>query len=163
MPDDILIAWWKGDPESKAEADVADVTVLQDGRVRLSERFGGGEGQLSEEDLNALRRFVFDEQRFLEIDEDALRRDVQAAAAARRQQFEGTGAEAVTAPQMDAGTTVLRADQAGASHEIRYFDLVGDAQSYPDVMPLQRIRLIELRMLELAERLSARGAGAPRQ
>jgi hypothetical protein len=35
--------------------------------------------------------------------------------------------------------------------EIRYYDLFGDAQRFPEIAPLQRLRAIELRMLQIAE------------
>jgi hypothetical protein len=152
MADDVMIEWTKVETSSEG---AADVTVLEDGRVHLSPRLGGGEHRLSREDLRALRRFVFDDQRFQEIEADALRRDVQAAADRRRERDTPTAAF-VPGPQMDAGTTVVRANVAGVPHEVSYVDLVGDAQTYPEVEALQRLRRIELEMLRLAEALSAR-------
>jgi hypothetical protein len=152
MAKDVLIEWTTGDPEVEGRA---DVTVLDDGRVRLSPRLGGGEHRLSPEDLQALRHFVLDQQQFQKIEADALRQEVAAAADQRRRDVDSPGAAFVTVPQMDAGTTVIRANVAGSPHEVAYFDLAGDAQSYPRVERLQRLRRIELRMIELAETLSA--------
>ena len=153
MAEDVLIEWTKGDPGPGRSA---DVTVFADGRVRLSPRLGGGEHRLAPEELQAVRRFVVDEQQLQAIEGAALKREVEVAAAARSRDLASPGAAFVTVPQMDAGTTVIRANVAGLPHEITYFDLVGDAQSYPEVAPLQRLRRIELKMIELAEALAAR-------
>lgn len=148
MSDDALIEWSKSGPQRDQ---MAALTVFDDGRVRLGTSFGGGEFRLSPEALQALRRFIFDEQQFQTIDEETMKREIKAAAAKRTRESKGTAAEFVAAPQMDAGTTTIRAQVGGTRHEITCFDLVGDAYNYPEVQPLQRLRRIELRLLELAE------------
>ncbi len=154
MAQDILIEWTKGPRERR---EIADVTIFEDGRVRLAPRLGGGEHRLSPKVLMEVRRFVIDEQQFHKIDEDALKRDVQAAIEQYRS-HDGPAATFVAGPQMDSGTTHFRSIVAGSPHEVAYPDLVGDAQIYPGVETLQRLRRIELKILELAEELSARGS-----
>ena len=149
MPDTPMIAWTMvaGEPEA-----TPDVAVHADGRVRLAPRFGGGELRLSAAETEALRRFVFDEQRVLEIEAQGLERAVEGAAGARRRAAATAAAELVTGATRDAGTTVIRASDGGRTREIRQHDLAGDAAAYPEVDPLQRLRAVELRLLELAER-----------
>ena len=151
MEDDLLIEWRKKGPERD---EIAAVTISQDGRVRLSANFGGGEYRLSPDALQALLDFVFVVQQIQTIDDQAINREVQAAAAKRQRESKGTAAEFVATPQMGAGTTIIRAQVGGTLHEITHFDLVGDAYNYPEVEPLQRLRRIELRLLELATTLS---------
>jgi hypothetical protein len=50
---------------------------------------------------------------------------------------------------------VLRTSEAGAAHEVRCYDLLGTAQGHPEIAALQRLRAIELRLLEIAQRHAA--------
>ncbi len=158
VPADMLIEWTIADGD-RGDA-VADVTVFADGRLRLGPRFGGGETTwrtLSQGELRELRRFAFAEQAVMEIDGEALAREVQAAIAQRRQAARSPTAELSTAPQMDAGTTIVRAADGGRTHEVRYHDLFGDAQRCPEIKALQRLRAVEAKMLEIAQRHAAPG------
>jgi hypothetical protein len=155
----VLIEWTKTDSELEAAEAIADVSVFTDGRVRLGPRFGDGDslwGQLSDDELEALRRWVFDELRVLDIDDEALSREVKAAAAQRKASTDNVAFEMVTGPQMDANSTLLRAADEGRANEIRFYDLFGNAETYPEVETLQRLRRIELRLLEIADELAHR-------
>lgn len=158
MPiDEVLIEWTKTD--SGATEGVADVTVFTDGRVRLGRRLADGEplwDQLPDEELQELRRLVFDELRLLEIDGEALSRLVAAAAAERKSKTANLAFEIVTSPQMDAQDTLLKVADKERATEIRLYDLFGKAESYPEVESLQRLRRIELRLIEIAEALGQR-------
>lgn len=154
----VLIAWGRADEGTEGSAPPADIVVHDDGRVVLSGRMGGGEHRLVADELASLRRFVLDEQRFRAIDGAAARAAAERAAresAARS----GEGVLFVDRTQRDACTSVL-ATRAGAgpTHTVRYHDLLGDAQSYPNVEDLQRLRRIERRLLALARRLAEGGA-----
>lgn len=146
-PEDILIEWRM---ESHAASGAADITVFADGRVRLSDRLGGGELRLSRSELEAVRSFVFDEQGLLELDSADLDREVRAEVEARRE-TEDTEHVALAVPlQMDAGTTVVRGRGEDGMHEVRYYNVAGDAAAHPELDKLQRLRRIELRLLEIA-------------
>jgi hypothetical protein len=155
MPADVLIEWTKSDRDPSEDADaIPDVSVFGDGRVRLGPRFGGGEivwKKLPPAELEGLRRFLFEGQDVLEIEAAALRRSVAAARTERLRAGRTATAEPSLVPQMDAGTSILRAADAGRMREIRYYDLFGDAQRFPEIAPLQRLRAIEQRMLQIAE------------
>lgn len=147
MFEDPMVAWTMVSRQPAAEPEIA---VYADGRLRLAPRLGGGERHLSTAEVDALRRFVFDQQGLLEVDQNDLANAVDRAAAERRREAAGGGAAMVTGATMDAGTTVLRVDDGTASREYRYHDLAGDAAAYPEAEALQRLRAVETRLLELA-------------
>lgn len=154
--DDMLIEWTKTDSELETAEGIADVSVFTDGRVCLGPRLGEGEplwGKLSDGELEELRRLVFDELRVLDIDDGAVSREVEEAATERRASMDNAAFEMVTGPQMDANTTLLRAADEGRETEIRFYDLFGNAETYPEVEDLQRLRRIELRLLEIADEM----------
>lgn len=154
MTQDLLIAW------SQTEAapdDGAEIAVHSDGRVELSPRLGGGEHRLDPDDLEELKRFVFDEAGFLSIQQAALDREVSERAAAARAERTTEAAAYVTEPDRDAGVTRLWCDAPGGRHLLAHRDLAGDAGRYPEADVLQRLRRIELRLLDLAERLGGPG------
>ena len=157
--DDVLIEWTKTDSVPESTDGMADVTVFADGRVCLGPRLGEGKplwGRLSDGELVELRSLVFDELRVLDIDDEVLTRAVEAAARERRASTENAAFEVVTGPQMDANTTLLRVADEGRATEIRFYDLFGNAETYPEVQALQRLRQIELRLLEIADKLAHR-------
>lgn len=141
-----------------AEGALPDITLFGDGRLRLGARLGGETSwhALSKGEFEDLTHFLFVEQRIMEIEGETLSLAVQAAAEQKQKALEGSGALFTAAPQLDAGTSVFRATQSGRRHEVRYYDLFGDAQLYAEVEELQRLRSIELRLLELVDTLTAR-------
>ena len=149
-----LIEWTNTDREPDEARDVPDVTVYADGRVRFGPRLCGGGPvwhTLSPDDLAALRRFVFEDQAIAGVEGETLAKEVAEATA--RQQKARTSDSAILSvtPQRDAGTTILRTADAGRVCEVRYYDLFGDAQRYPEVDALRRLRLVELRVLQVYE------------
>ena len=136
-----------------------DVTVFADGRVEVGPRFAHGTvttHQLSDADLAALHRFVFEEQDIWSIDSAALARDVTAAAnagadaGARAMPVHPLGPEAVA----DAATTVLRVRDGERTHQVSQYNLVDAARRYPQIQALQRLRAIEQRLLALAQHVA---------
>jgi hypothetical protein len=162
MPADVLIEWTKSDHDPNEPADaIPDVSVFTDGRVRFGPRFGAGEiawKELPPAELEGLRRFLFEEQNVLEIDEPALLRNVAGAKTERLRATRTATVEPSMVPQLDADTSILRVADAGRTREIRYYDLFGDAQRFPEIAPLQRLRAIERRMLQIAEEHAGRTA-----
>lgn len=151
-----LIQWavTGGGPEAADEQ--GDVAVFADGRVRIGPRLAGGEPvwrRLSPSELETLCELVFRELRVLEIDGEEMAREVRSSALERKAAEDSKSVELFTSHQMDAGTTLLRATDEGRTREIRHHDLFGDAHAYPEVEALQRLRRIEMRMIELAEDL----------
>ena len=158
--DTILIQWNSEGGLEKSLPAMADVTVFADGRVEVGPRFAHGTAtkyQLSEADLAALRRFVFDEQDIWSIDSAALDRTVQAMAKAsadsgsRPGSVQPLGTEAIA----DAATTVIRVSDGQRTHQISHYNLFDAAQRYPQINELQRLRAIERRLLELAQQVGA--------
>ena len=81
--DTIILQWHSEGGRDNSLPAMADVTVFADGRVEVGPRFAHGTvttHQLSDADLAALHRFVFEEQDIWSIDSAALARDVTAAA-----------------------------------------------------------------------------------
>ena len=149
MSEEPMIAWSMAGPDASAGPEIA---VYPDGRLVLAPRFGGGERRLSKTEIEALEHFVFDDQGLLEIDPEAVDDAVRTAEARRRQQVAGLAVEMVAGATMDASTTMIRASDGERSREITYHDLAADAAAYPEVDALQRLRAVELRLLELADR-----------
>jgi hypothetical protein len=158
--DPILIQWKSEGGLEHPSAAMADLTVFADGRVQVGPRFAHGtvaEHQLSDAELAALRRFVFDEQDVWSIDSAALERDVNAVAnsgadsGSRAGPVQPVGPEAVA----DAATTVIRVRDGERTHQVSYYNLFGAARRYPQINELQRLRAIETRLLELAQQVAA--------
>lgn len=150
MGTDVLIEWTKTQDTAIEEA---DVVVYEDGKVVLSERLGGGQYQINTKQRDELRAFVFQEQRLADIDEQALNRE-RADAAAKKRAQPSSEAMVLTIPQMDSGTTFIRSSTGGQPYSLRCHDLVGDAQAFPGIEDLQRLRRIELKLLELVDTLT---------
>ena len=153
-----LIEWTKTDRDPDEHRDVPDVTVYADGRVRFGPRLCGGGPvwhTLLPDELAELRRFVFEEQAVAGVDDETLEKEVAVASAQQLKARSTSDAVLSIAPQRDAGTTVLRFADAGQQREIRYYDLFGDAQRYPEVDSLRRLRLVELRVLQVYEAYAA--------
>ncbi|EAR21985.1 hypothetical protein NB231_06341 [Nitrococcus mobilis Nb-231] len=159
-PDTVIIQWSsKGGLEKPASA-MADLTVFADGRVLAGPRFANGtatEQQLSEADLAALRRFVFEKQDIWSIDSAAIERDLKALAnssadsGSRAVPVHPLGTETVA----DAATTVIRVRDGVRTHQVSQYNLFGAARRYPQIDELQRLRAIEICLLELADQTAA--------
>ena len=153
MPADTLIEWRSGGP---GPAEEVEVSVDTDGRVRLSERLGGGTHQLSPEALSELRRFLEEEADFQSIAQEVVDTRVEGAAETRRS-ADTDEAMFFAGTQADAATTTLRSDIGGSRHEVHRQDLLGDADRYGEVEELERLRRIQLRLVDLAQGLAERG------
>ena len=158
-PDPILIQWNSDGGVEQPSSARADLTVFADGRVEVGPRFAKGtvaEHQLSEAELAALRRFVFEEQDIWSIDSAALERDVHAVtnlgtgSGSRAGPVQAVGPEAVA----DAATTVIRVRDGERTHQVSHYNLFGGARRYPQLNELQRLRAIEVRLLELAQHVA---------
>jgi stage V sporulation protein SpoVS len=158
--DNILIQWTSEGGLEKSLPAMADLTVFADGRVEVGPRFAHGtvtKRQLSEAELAALRRFVFDEQDIWSIDATALDSAVKAVAKAgpdagsHAGPVQPLGIEAVA----DAATTVIRVSDGERTHQISHYNLFDAVQRYPQINELQRLRAIERRLLELAQQVGA--------
>ena len=150
--DTIILQWHSAGGRDNPLPAMADVTVFADGRVEVGPRFAHGTvttHQLSDADLAALRRFVFEEQDIWSIDSAALDRDVTAAANAgadagsRAVPVHPLGPEAVA----DAATTVIRVRDGERTHQVSHYNLFDAARRYPQINALQRLRAIEMRLL----------------
>jgi hypothetical protein len=159
-PDSIMIQWNSEGGLAPSDAAIADVTVFAGGRVQIAPRFAHGkvvEGQLSAADLEALRRFVFEEQDIWSIDPAALERDVTAMANAdvsitsRPQSVQPVGTEAIA----DAAKSVILVRDGERMHVVSHYNLFDAARRYPQINELQRLRAIERRLLELAQQMAA--------
>lgn len=160
-PDTIVIQWNSEGGLEKSVSVTADLTVFADGRVEVGPRFANGtvtKHQLSETALTALCRFVFEQQDIWSIDSDALERDVKAVVGSdadlgsRAASAVPLGTEAIA----DAATTIIRVrDDDHHYHEVRYYNLAGAARRYPQIDKLQRLRAIEMHLLELAQQVAA--------
>jgi hypothetical protein len=158
--DTIIIQWNSEGGLEKPLPAVADFTVFTDGRVQVGARFAHGtviEHQLSEAELTALRRFVFEEQDIWSIDSAALDREVKAAvnasanAGSPATPVQPLGPEAIA----DAATTVIRVRDGARTHQVSYFNLFDAARRYPQINGLRRLRAIEVRLLEMAQQIAA--------
>jgi hypothetical protein len=159
--DTIVIQWYSEGGLERLGSDTADLTVFADGRVVVGPRFANGKvtkHQLSEADLAALCRFVFEQQDIWSIDADAIEREVKAVDRSDADVGSRSASAIPLGPQAiaDAAMTSIRVrGDDGRHHEVRYYNLVGAAQRYPQIDKLQRLRAIEMRLLELAQQVAA--------
>lgn len=159
--DTLVIQWHSEGGHDKPPSAVADLTVFADGRVEAGPRFAHGtvtEHQLSDADLTALRRFVFEEQDIWSIDAAALAHKVKAVVSAdagsHAMPVQPLGPEAVA----DAATTVMRVRDGERTHQVSYYNLFDAARRYPQINELQRLRAIERRLLALAQQVGTSGS-----
>jgi hypothetical protein len=158
--DTIIIQWNSEGGLEKPLPDVADFTVFADGRVKVGARFAHGtviEHQLSDAELTALRRFVFEEQDIWSIDSAALEREVKAAVDASAKAGSPTTTVQPLGPEAiaDAATTVMRVRDGARTHQVSYFNLFDAARRYPQIDELRRLRAIEVRLLDMAQQIAA--------
>lgn len=158
--DTIMLQWHSASGRGNALPATADVAVFTNGRVEVGPRFAHGtvtSHQLSDAELAALHRFVFEEQDIWSIDAAALAREVTAAANAsadadaRAMPVQPLGPEAVA----DAATTVLRVRDGERTHQVSQYNLVDAVRRYPQIQALQRLQAIERRLLALAQSVAA--------
>lgn len=148
----MLVEWTMTTSDSSQEP--PDVTVFEDGRVRLGPRLAGGGTswhQLSPAVLSEIHRLLTAEPEILNADPQQIQREVSAAAEQQREALKSTGVDLSTGWQMDAGTSVFGFAVGGRTRDIRYYNLSGDAQRYPEVTSLQRLRSLELELLHIAD------------
>ena len=160
--DNILIQWNSEGKPGKLLPTTADLTVFSNGLVEVGPRFANGTvtiHQLSESNLAALRRFVFEEQDVWSIDSTALDSAVETAVKANTELAPHSGSVQQLGPGAvaDAATTVIRVSDGTRSHQISYYNLFDAARRYPQINELQRFRAIERRLLELAQQVGALG------
>jgi hypothetical protein len=149
-----VIEWTQLGGLASQPSEVADVTIYTDGRLRLGERFGQGKvtwHQLAPADLATLRRFVFEEQALMNIDPQQLQKEVLMADSSRLLAASSDPSTSVTMPMMDAGTTLMHAFDAGQSITIKFHDVYGHAKAYPNIQGIQRLRQVELYLLNLVQ------------
>lgn len=150
MTDSGLLVDWRL-TQSGNDTPPADITLFKDRRLGLGSRFGDKVFQLDDQKFNAVRDYIFAQQNLPGIEQRALLDAVATARADVRRATENSAAVAFTAPQLDAGTTIIRADINGEIRQISYHDLVGDARAFPQIDALQRLRRIEEKLLELLD------------
>ena len=159
--DTIVMQWSSEGGLERSVSNTPDLAVFADGRVVVGPRFANGQvtkHKLSKADFDALCRFVFEQQNILSIDSDELERDVKAVETSEASAGSRTTSVTPLGPQAvaDAATTIIWVRGADdRHHEVRYYNLMGAAQRYPQIDKLQRLRAIEMRFLELAQKVAA--------
>jgi hypothetical protein len=123
--DTIMLQWHSEGERGNSLPAMADVTVFSNSRVEVGPRFAHGtvtSHQLSEAELAALRRFVFEEQDIWSIDSAALAREITAAvnAGSRAMPVHPLGPEAIA----DTATTVLRVRDGERTHQVNQYNLL---------------------------------------
>ena len=155
-----VVVQWRSDGSLAGEASGPDLTLRADGRVTLGPRFGRGrpvEGRITEDELQDLLRFALDENAFFAFEPVKVARQLEQSGAAQARSSPPGEAVAVPAgpPYMDAGTTTILIAADGRRHEVSYHGLFAAAREHPDSKPLAQLRAIELRLLDLAQRIAA--------
>jgi len=163
VPEDpgAIVVQWRSAGGLAGEDSGPDLTVRADGAVKVGPRVGGGralQGRISEAELQELLRFALDQNEFFAFDAEQVARQLEAAA---REPGPTSPGEALAVPAgppyMDAGTTTILIAADGRRHEVGYDGLFAAAREHPENRPLAQLRAIELRLLELAQRIAAGG------
>jgi hypothetical protein len=157
---DAVVIQWRSEGGLAGEASGPDLTVRADGTVTLGPRFGRGraaQGRITEAELQDLLRFALDENAFFAFDPPQVARQLEDSGAARARSSPPGEAVAVPAgpPYVDAGTTTILIAADGRRHEVSYHGLFAAAREHRDSKPLAQLRAIELRLLDLAQRVAA--------
>ena len=161
LPDDpqaVVVQWRSAGGQAEVAAG-PDLTVRADGTASVGPRLGHGRavvGRISQAELQDLLRFALDQNDFFAFDPGQVARQLEAAG--RERAATGPGeAIAVPAgpPYVDAGTTTIRIAADGRRHEVGYHGLFAAAREHPENRPLAQLRAIELRLLDLAQRIAA--------
>lgn len=103
--------------------------------------------RISGDDAMALLREIVEDERFFEIESDAL-----VKATAPRQDGGGKVALGMSAVA-DAPTSFISVVSPECSHSVAFYGLAFASARYPEIDALQRLRRIELRLLGLVETL----------
>jgi hypothetical protein len=155
-----VVVQWRSEGGLAGEASGPDLTVRADGTVTLGPRFGQGravEGRITQPELQDLLRFALDENEFFAFDPAQVARQLEDRGAAPARSSPPGEALAVPAgpPYMDAGTTTILIAADGRRHEVSSHGLFAAAREHPDSKALAQLRAIELRLLDLAQRIAA--------
>lgn len=155
-PDAVVIAWRSAGGLGAQDDDGPDLVVRADGAVTVAGRFSGRQPErrsISQGQLQGLLAMALDNNRFFTIDEGEVERRI-AAVRARWRAAPAPG-EAITVPAgppyVDAGTTTIAIAADGRRHEVSVHGLFAAARDFPEIEELQRLRAIELALLELAQ------------
>lgn len=164
-PDDEcpLIELARGFAPTAPASDVrSDLKVFDDGRFTLDPRFipdgviPPDGHRIATDVLDELRQRVFADLDAWSIDTAGIERAIDEELAASSTGASGSlivlGAETAA----DASITVIRLDDGTRRRELRFYNLAGAAARHPRIEPLQRLRAVEVHLLELAQRLGAR-------
>jgi hypothetical protein len=155
-----VVIQWRSEGGHAGEASGPDLTLRADGTVTLGPRFGHGravEGRITDAELQDLLRFALDDNAFFGFDPVEVTRQLEQSGAEGARSSPPGEALAVPAgpPYMDAGTTTILIAADGRRHEASYHGLFAAAREHPESRPLARLRAIELRLLDLAQRIAA--------
>jgi len=135
-----------------------DITIFADGSITVGPRLGRGEtvkGQITAERLQQLMSFAIDDNHFFSFDSAAVEKAVNAEVKNRRSLARSKNAimARVGPPYIDAGTTVILIAADDKRHEVSYHGLFAAAQDFPEIEELRQLRMIELKLLDLAEEI----------
>lgn len=115
----------------------AVLTILRDGTVLMPDVFGNGrsfKGQLDEQEVQDLLRFMIGKQKFFEYDMEKVKAAMKKAESER------------DIPQIaDAPVQVFEVNIADREHRVSHYAL-GMATEYPEIEPLQQLLAIQKRL-----------------
>jgi hypothetical protein len=155
-----VVIRWQSEGGQAGEGAEPDLVVRADGSVTVGSRLAGGrpaQGALSGAELQELLSFALDRNAFFAFDPARVARQIDAGS--RTAAGTGGAGEALAVPvgppYVDAGTAVITIAADGRRHEVRQQGLFAAAREHPEIEPLAQLRAIEVRLLELAQKVAA--------
>jgi len=116
------------------------LSILADGTVQMPDAFGEARdvtGKISKDELQALLRFIIEENKFFDYDEEKVKAKMEEAQKQRE------------IPQIaDAPDSVFEIRIADKKHSVRHYAL-GEAGEYKEIDELQQLRAIQQRLNKL--------------
>lgn len=136
----------------------SDLKIFPDGKVLLGRRFCNGsvaKTSISSTDLQQLLEFIIEDNDFFAIEAEEIKAEIEETEAQRSTSVDSdtirVGSEV---PYLDTGVTVIQIAADGKKHTVMYDALFAAARDFPEIVTLQQLRAIELRLARFASHLS---------
>ena len=135
-----------------------DLQIFSNGTVLLGQRFCNGsiaKTTISSTDLQQMLEFIIEDNDFFAIESEEIKSEIEEIEAQRSTSVNSdtvrVGSEV---PYLDTGVTVIQIVADGRKHTVMYDALFAAARDFPEIVTLQQLRAVELKLARFASHLS---------
>lgn len=152
------IIWNISQSETYQESE-SDLRIFPDGKVLVGRRFCEGnitETSISSTELQQILKFATEDHDFFAIKAEEIKNDIKEIEEQRRLTSVDSDTIRVDSERtyLDTGVSVIQITTDGRSKTVKYHALFAAARDFPEVLPLQQLREIEVKLAQVAVNLS---------